>query len=798
MIAGGLGGSFPLSHRARLFPLPFLPSACKPPSRSSRVHQRHRLYQTIAAVSNRCIHTLNCMYSSPALSPLPPPPVFTGHQPDTFSSSVSLRSLRHSVGVGWSSSQQRLLTHIRDQCATFVLSLRSWRSLGSGSVAGPSVSDVLTSFSSVAHQSLTDNRAASPLPNDLSSSSFSSTASAEFSSLEGPLPVVDWSSVPLPSMSSFSSSPTSVVPLIADRVALPDSLHIVPLESVLPSDVVTSYSQAASCSLLRPPVEVMGLDAAYPLRRPRVAGSRAEYVRLIGRLRSQGMVSFTPTPKAVNGVFAVGKDADSDRLIIDAQPANRLFVDPPHVSLPDPSHLVQLQVPVGATMFVGKSDLSNFYHHIGLPLWMQPYFSLPPLTAVELRSIGVDAACDELHPMCVTLPMGFSHAVYLAETVHEHVVYSSGALSAADSIVRMVSPAVTAARALHGIVIDDFFLFSLNQQLATRQFECVLAAYRRAGFVVKASKVVRPTAEPVKVIGFEVGGPTSVVCLSTESRFALIRATLAVLRVGQLTGTALAHLVGRWTWCMLVRRPALSVLQRVYRFVEAARSRRFDLWPSVRRELWMLLGLLPLLHARLDAPLFHRAVTSDASELAAGVVATPLTPVLRQRLWPLCSTRCHAVLQTQMQSDSPANLLYSSRLLLSAAQRAELSIAEEVFRSFYDDVSDAPWSTIVSKAWRDPEHINALELRAVLLAVHWVLSFPSSLTRRVFLLVDSTVAFFSLWKGRSSSPQLLLILRKIGALLLASGVTLLPGWVPSEVNPADNPSRLRPMDYPSW
>jgi hypothetical protein len=204
------------------------------------------------------------------------------------------------------------------------------------------------------------------------------------------------------------------------------------------------------------------------------------------------------------------------------------------------------------------------------------------------------------------------------------------------------------------------------------------------------------------------------------------------------------------------------------------------------------LGLLPLLEARLDAPLFQRVVASDASEFAAGVVSTPLTEELHQRLWPLCSTRRHAVLQTQLQSDSPANPLLSPGLLLDSAQRAELSIAESVFRSFYEDVESARWSTIVSKAWRDPEHINSLELRAALLAVHWVLSYPSSLTRRVFLLVDSTVAFFSLWKGRSSSPRLLLILRKIGALLLASGLSLLTGWVPSEFNPADGASRLLP------
>jgi hypothetical protein len=109
-------------------------------------------------------------------------------------------------------------------------------------------------------------------------------------------------------------------------------------------------------------------------------------------------------------------------------------------------------------------------------------------------------------------------------------------------------------------------------------------------------------------------------------------------------------------------------------------------------------------------------------------------------------------------------------------------------------VSDAPWRTIASKAWLGPEHINALELRAALIAVHWALSYPSALCSRVYLLLDSAVAFFSLWKGRSSSPSLLLVLRKISALLLAGGLSLLPGWVPSAVNPADAPSRL--LDRP--
>jgi hypothetical protein len=141
--------------------------------------------------------------------------------------------------------------------------------------------------------------------------------------------------------------------------------------------------------------------------------------------------------------------------------------------------------------------------------------------------------------------------------------------------------------------------------------------------------------------------------------------------------------------------------------------------------------------------------------------------------------------------------------LVNAAANRDESIDEESspalhraaqhYSAFYAAVVADRWSTIVSSPWRSPEHINALELRAALLSLHWLLSYPSAHSSRVYLLVDSTVALFALWKGRSSSPRLLVILRKISALLLASGTMLLPGWLPSAVNPADRPSRLKPQ-----
>ena len=580
----------------------------------------------------------------------------------------------------------------------------------------------------------------------------------------------------LPSASAFSSAPTAVVPLIADRISLPEQLHIVPMLSVLPLDVAAQYSAPQHSALLRSSTAVLTMDFLDPLPQPRVAGSRSEYLRLIDRMLAVGMAGFTAAPKAVNGVFAVAKDAASDRVIIDARFANRLFVDSPHVALPGPSHLVQLVIPAGAVMHSAKSDLSNYYHHLGVPEWLQPYLALPPLAPAELAARGLPPGAA--FPMCLTMPMGFSHAVYLAQTAHEFILYRHGLLSREDSLLLLRCPVVTRARVIHGVVIDDFFIFCLCARLAALTLGLVLTAYAAAGFVVKQSKVVRPTSAPVKIIGFDVDGARGSIALPSDSQLSLLHSTNALLRQPTVTGSQLAHVIGRWTWVMMLRRSSLAVLQHCYRYCRLAQYRRFTLWPSVRRELFMLLSLLPLLQADLRAPFFHRAVASDASELAGGVVSTPLTDTLNSQLWPLCSSRHHAVQQTQCNAQR-----------LRAGPLAE-TVRSSEFDSFYSAVSSAPWRTLISKPWAGVEHINALELRAALLSVHWVLSYSSSLTRRVYLLLDSSVAFFSLWKGRSSSPALLLVLRKMSALLLASGLSLLPGWVPSAVNPADAPSRL--------
>ena len=459
------------------------------------------------------------------------------------------------------------------------------------------------------------------------------------------------------------------VPIVAHRIALPsESLRPVDLVSALPPDLAALYA-APSARLL--------LDAPRPLKRPRrphVFGSHAEYVRLVLRLLAIGMVTLTTAPLCINGLFATPKDANEDRLILDGVFANALFAKPDKARLPDPSVLARIVVPAGSRLHVAKSDLSNYYHHLALPAWLRPYFCLVGVPAADLGLPGAGL----VYPMCCTVPMGWSHSVVVAQAAHEHSLYSAGALRREHSLLARLAASPDGAIALsaaddtaHGIYIDDFFTVSLREERANAELDAALSAYSARGFVAKLSKVLRATAAGATVLGLLIDGTRLTVSVAEADRVALLRTVLRLLSQPTVSGNELASVVGSLTWCMLVRRPALQCLHRAYRFALVRGARPSQLWPSVVRELLLAASLLPLLSASLCAPLADRLVATDACDFGGAVVARPLP----------------------LPAPLPAAL------------------------------TDGGWTTIIQHRWRwSGEHINALELRAILLGLLWPVS----------------------------------------------------------------------------
>lgn len=100
------------------------------------------------------------------------------------------------------------------------------------------------------------------------------------------------------------------------------------------------------------------------------------------------------------------------------------------------------------------------------------------------------------------------------------------------------------------------------------------------------------------------------------------------------------------------------------------------------------------------------------------------------------------------------------------------------------------WRIVAGWQWMDArEHINSLELRAILTSLRWRIEHQLHIKTRYIHLTDSLVCLHCLSRGRSSSRRLRRTMSKINALVLASGSQPVWGYVHTDQNPADKPSR---------
>ena len=103
------------------------------------------------------------------------------------------------------------------------------------------------------------------------------------------------------------------------------------------------------------------------------------------------------------------------------------------------------------------------------------------------------------------------------------------------------------------------------------------------------------------------------------------------------------------------------------------------------------------------------------------------------------------------------------------------------------------WKEISGWVWKHPgEHINLLELRAILTTVRWKILRGRRLRVRFLHLTDSLVCLHALTRGRSSSRKLRRTIQRLNAYLLAADLHPLWGYIHTSQNPADRPSR-RPI-----
>jgi hypothetical protein len=556
---------------------------------------------------------------------------------------------------------------------------------------------------------------------------------------------------------SGAESATGAIPIIAARVALPDSTKGVDLLSLLPPSVAANYATPDKLLLQvpKPPAK----------RRPPPSffGEAKEYPLLVKRLLAADMVSLSANrPKVVNGLFGTPKSHPrfDIRLIFHGQPVNEAMVDPPATDLPSVDLFASLIADPTKPLFACKTDLSNFYHKLKLPEPLWTYFGLPPvyvdaigLPPEELAKYPVGAI---IYPVYTRLPMGWSHSVFLAQTAHVYQIATKTSRPLADRILWSSDRLIDRMR--YGIYIDDDCdLGTEGGELEEKQQEYISVFDPLVG--VNHDKSAPPSQEQT-LLGLHLSADKSLGVHPTKL-WALIKETEGLIQTGTATGLQLHRIVGKWSHAILVRRPVFSVLDSTFSFIQRAGNRKFNLWQSVVRELRVLCDLAPLLVCSLASDICSTVVATDASLTGLGVVA----------------------LQAEWDQVVDA---------MAAPSRLPAPGEAPVVSPSLAPILQAPATTIVASRWRDPEHITVLELRAVQTALRWLTTRPACRDSKVLLLVDSSPALFGIAKGRSSSRKLKLNyrLRSIAALALAAGITLSCKWVPSSSNPADAPSRI--------
>ncbi|CAK0825583.1 unnamed protein product [Prorocentrum cordatum] len=99
------------------------------------------------------------------------------------------------------------------------------------------------------------------------------------------------------------------------------------------------------------------------------------------------------------------------------------------------------------------------------------------------------------------------------------------------------------------------------------------------------------------------------------------------------------------------------------------------------------------------------------------------------------------------------------------------------------------WHLAWKGVWAYHDHINVQEMRTVASVSRHLCRSSKNWFSRVLVLCDSMVTVGAVRKMRSSSRPLMTQLKKIGAITLATGIRLTLRWIPTDMNPADGPSR---------
>ena len=610
----------------------------------------------------------------------------------------------------------------------------------------------------------------------------------------------------------YHQGASTVEPFRRGAVSLPARDDTAPwLLDVLPEED-RRFLLKAKEHLLKDVAETMELLDHGPPIEPymdvELARDEELYMDFVLDLESRGLVSFTRTPKARATLFFVRKKGNQQRMIVDARASNRLFRDPPSVKLASPESFGGMEIASGGA-FQATADISNYFHRLKIGKELGEYFSLPGISARVLNYAHFEGTLlrgDEMiYPYMAVLPMGFSWSVWFAQRASVCQISKSPLLATAGCVSSGAPDKVLGETA--GLT---FYVYIDNIGVIGDDREKVNAALGEAVALLEGQGLtcheVSPAAAVSEALGIEFNAHLR--CFRPTSRryWRLRRAISWVLQVGVLSGRALEVILGHCTFFAMLERSTLSIFASCYKFVKASYVRRSALWPTVIAELRAFRGIMPMVVAEWGRSWADEVWKYDSCPGGFGCVSASrdlgtIKELGRERERArfkknFSGPRARAL--RDLGPDDPLSICSLPPIVDDIKEEWDLNANfEEVPLPF---LRRSAWKVRLAGPWAYRAAVHIGEARAGVMSVGLLAKSLSNHGKRHLVIGDNLGVTLAFERKRASAFPLLVQIRRLASLSLASNMFIAWRWVPSEYNAADQPSRnhdLRPGDFVS-
>ena len=436
---------------------------------------------------------------------------------------------------------------------------------------------------------------------------------------------------------------SSCKPVIADRIKWEHSPTFDPRPFLTDPVVKAAFNNP----------ETLRLPPESWIKKPcgRVHCSRGEVLKLARKWDDKGALKIFPC-NTVNhdeavGIFAVGKDADWDRLILNPVVINgRMKHYSNYTKSLAPGCLIGLvQLADDEIMRISADDLAEMYYTFQVPesrairncirMKFQPR---------ELRGLKAFDPSQHTTPCYIALgalAMSDSLAVEIAQQAHFQVlVQLAGSLRETERVAyRRPFPR---GKFFEFLAIDDHLGLQVVSKTAfasgvrardSEVLERAGAAYKRVGLIQHPKKKKRGVTAGT-FLGAEVDGVEGKVSAPRHRTGLLMLCTSIVAAKGFVTPKLLSALVGSWVSVLMFRRPIMSVMQAVFSKGSGKRQDQiFKLSRQARNELLALSTLGPVAQTDLRTSTCSKIFCMDASPHGSGICQVDEDEVVVAELW---------------------------------------------------------------------------------------------------------------------------------------------------------------------